>query len=451
MPKNKKIIDITIERMQFPCTGVGYCEGQPVYVKNAIPGQKLSVTLAKRKGKRFGSVLSVLEKAPNEIKPNCEIFPSCGGCVFQHLSYEDELKIKEDMLRAQYAPFGESAFKGLIPGPTPLHYRNKMEFSFGDAQKGGELALGLRKQGTFYEVVIPTDCNIVSEDYLTILHTVLNYFRKTGETFFHKKTHQGSLRHLVIRSGSISSEMFVNLVTTSSLSTALQPLVEELINLNLNSKLVGIVHTVNDSLSDAVICDKLNVLYGNPYFHEKLLGLTFKISPFSFFQSNSAACELLYSKVLELIGDTENKTVFDLYCGTGTISQIIARNAQSVTGVEIVPEAVEAAKVNAALNNITNCTFIADDVQNFISSVTQAPDIAVVDPPRQGLLPKAVKGLINLNPNRIVYVSCNPVTLVADLPELVSAGYAIKEIWGVDLFCRTGHVETIVLMSRVDK
>ncbi len=447
MPKNKKIIDITIERMQFPCTGVGNYEGQPVYVKNAIPGQKLTVAVTKRKGKRFGNVISVAEKAPNEIQAPCEIFPSCGGCVFQHISYEDELKIKENMLRAQYAPFGESVFKGLIAAPTPLHYRNKMEFSFGDAQKGGELALGLRKQGTFYEVVIPTNCNIVSLDYLTILHTVLNYFRNTGETFFHKRTHEGSLRHLVIRSGSISSEIFVNLVTTSSLSSPLQPLIEQLINLKLNSQLTGIVHTVNDSLSDAVICDKLNVLHGAPYFHEKLLGLTFKISPFSFFQSNSAACEILYSKVLELIGDTENKTVFDLYCGTGTISQIIARNAVSVTGVEIVPEAVEAAKENAALNNISNCTFIADDVHNFIANVTQAPDIAIVDPPRQGLLPQAVKGLINLNPKRIVYVSCNPVTLVSDLKEAVAAGYKIHEIWGVDLFCRTGHVETCVLLS----
>ncbi len=450
MSKTKKIIELKINHMIFPCTGVGYHEEQAVYVKNAIEGQKVLVSLSKRKGRFFGRLISIMEKAPNQIEPQCETFDNCGGCVFQNISYQDELILKEKMLRNHFKLY-EDKFKALIPAPTPLAYRNKMEFSFGDAEKGGELALGLRKQGTFYEVVIPTNCNIVSNDYLLILNTVLNFFRNTDETFYHKKNHSGSLRHLVIRSGSFSSEIFINLVTTDSLNVSLQPLTQLLIGLNLTSKIVGIVHTINNSLSDAVICEKMHTLFGVPYFHEDLMGLSFKIYPFSFFQSNSAGCQLLYAKVLDLIGDTKDKIVFDLFCGTGTITQIIAKNAKTVIGVEIVPESVEAAKENASRNNIDNCSFIADDVQNFVSTTTITPDYVVVDPPRQGLAPKAIKGIISLNPQSIVYVSCNPVTLLNDLHTFTQAGYSVEEMWAVDLFCRTGHVETVVLMSRVDK
>ena len=250
-----------------------------------------------------------------------------------------------------------------------------------------------------------------------------------------------------LRRGSRTGEILVNLVTTSQEEYDLEPLKEALLALNLEGSIVGILHIINDSLSDVVKSDATRLLYGQDYFYEELLELRFKITPFSFFQPNSRGAEILYQTVREYIGDTKDKVVFDLYSGTGTIAQIAAAVAKQVIGVEIIPEAVEAAKENAAMNGITNCTFLADDVLKALDYITEKPDLIILDPPRDGVHPKALPKILDYGVERIVYISCKPSSLARDLAMFEAKGYRMEKCVAVDQFCQTVHVETVVLLS----
>ncbi len=446
----KTLATVNIKGMAFPCIGVGEFNGESIFVKNSLPGQKLNVWVSKKKGKFWGTVEEVVEKSPLEVAPFCADFGSCGGCTFQNISYTDELTLKEAMLRELFSqvPTVNECFQGVIPTPSFTEYRNKMEYSFGDSEKGGVLALGMRKRNSYYEVVTSEKCEIVDNDFRQILTVVLEFFRASEENFYHKLRRVGSLRHLIIRKGHFTGEIMVNVVATTALITSLQPLVEKLINLKLIGKIVSIVNTLNDSVADVVLCDEMRVLYGEPFFHEKLLGLTFKIYPFSFFQTNSQGAETLYSVVRDFAGDCTGKTVFDLYCGTGTISQIIAGQAKSVVGIDIVEASIFAARENALLNGLSNCTFIAGDVLKLVDTLEEKPDLIIVDPPREGIHQKALGKIVDFGTKSIVYVSCNPVTLVRDLGIFMENAYSVRKVVGVDMFGRTGHVESVVLMSR---
>ena len=225
------------------------------------------------------------------------------------------------------------------------------------------------------------------------------------------------------------------------------PLVQEVLGLPLEGKVVGFLHIINDSLADIVKSDETKVLYGQDYFYEELLGLKFKITPFSFFQTNSLGAEVLYSTAREFVGETKDRTIFDLYSGTGTIAQIIAPVAEKVVGVEIVEEAVEAAKKNAAANGLDNCEFIAGDVLKVLDEVEEKPDMIILDPPRDGIHPKALPKIIAYGVDHIVYISCKPTSLARDLPSFLAAGYQIQRTCSVDQFCETVHCETICLLS----
>ena len=246
----------------------------------------------------------------------------------------------------------------------------------------------------------------------------------------------------------MTGEILVNLVTTSQEEYDLDPLKEALLALDLEGSIVGILHIINDSLSDVVKSDETRLLYGQDYFYEELLELRFKITPFSFFQPNSRGAEILYQTVREYIGDTKDKVVFDLYSGTGTIAQIAAAVAKQVIGVEIIPEAVEAAKENAAMNGITNCTFLADDVLKALDYITEKPDLIILDPPRDGVHPKALPKILDYGVERIVYISCKPSSLARDLAMFEAKGYRMEKCVAVDQFCQTVHVETVVLLSQ---
>ena len=259
--------------------------------------------------------------------------------------------------------------------------------------------------------------------------------------------HTGYLRHLLLRRGVTTGEILVHVITTSQEEHDLEPLKEELLALPLEGKIVGIMHIINDSLSDVVQSDETRILYGQDFFYETLLGLRFKISTFSFFQPNSLAAEVLYSIVREYIGDTKDKVVFDLYSGTGTIAQLAASVADEVIGVEIVEEAVEAAKQNAALNNLSNCKFIAGDVLKVLDDLTEKPNVIILDPPRDGIHPKALPKILSYGVDHIVYISCKATSLARDLPAFLAAGYKLEKACCVDQFCQTVHVETVVLLS----
>ena len=450
--KKGEIYEGVIEKIDFQNKGRVKIKDTTVTVKNGIPGQKVRFMINKKRGGRVeGRLLEVLEKSELEKRdPLCSIFPSCGGCMYQTMLYEEQLKMKEEQIKKLFddAVDYEYTFEPIKGSPIEFAYRNKMEFSFGDEYKDGPLSLGLHKKGSTYDVLNAEDCKLVHEDMDKILSCVLHYFRERGVSYYHKMQHTGYLRHLLLRRGSRTSEILVNLVTTSQEEYDLDPLKEALLALDLEGSIVGILHIINDSLSDVVKSDETRLLYGQDYFYEELLELRFKITPFSFFQPNSRGAEILYQTVREYIGDTKDKVVFDLYSGTGTIAQIAAAVAKQVIGVEIIPEAVEAAKENAAMNGITNCTFLADDVLKALDYITEKPDLIILDPPRDGVHPKALPKILDYGVERIVYISCKPSSLARDLAMFEAKGYRMEKCVAVDQFCQTVHVETVALLSQ---
>lgn len=460
--KKGQIFESVVETIEFPNKGIVIVEDRKIIVKNVLKGQKIQFSIKKLKsGKGEGHLLGVLEKAPNEIESPCPHFGECGGCTYQNLPYDAQLSMKEQQIRSLLEGVlsvrqtdHEWKFEGIKSSPIQTGYRNKMEFSFGDSYKGGPLSLGMHKRGSFYDIVSVPECQIVDEDYRLVLKTVLEFFQTKNTDFLHRQTHIGYLRHLLVRKAKRTGELLIALVTTSQTQMDLNELKEALLSMNgLSGKIAGILHTVNDSLADIVKSDETHLLYGQDYFYEELLGLRFKISQFSFFQTNSLGAEVLYETAREFIGDLnqDGKTdtvLFDLYSGTGTIAQMLAPVAGKVIGVEIVEEAVEAAKENAALNGLGNCEFIAGDVLKVLDQITEKPDFIILDPPREGIHPKALTKIIDYQVERILYISCKPTSLVRDLEVFLEAGYRVERACAVDLFPSTVHCESLCLLQK---
>lgn len=444
-------VTVKIERTQFPSVGVGTLGSREIYVKGTFPGQVVTGKV-KKKRQEFAELklTNVDEKCDYEFEAPCKLFGACGGCTSQNLTYEKQLEFlgKEvlDLFEAANVPTGD--YLGVVGSPNQWEYRNKMEFTFGDLEKGGDLCLGMHMKGKSFGIVTVDECLIVDEDFRKIIKATVEYFGKQDLTFYRIMKRVGYLRHLVVRKATNTGELMVNLVTTTQVDFDLTEWTEIIKGLDFKGELVSVLHTENDSLSDAVICDKLNVLYGRDYIVEDLLGLKFKISPFSFFQTNSKGAESLYSIVRDFLGDAGDKTVFDLYCGTGTIGQITAANAKQVIGVELIEEAVEAAKENAKLNGLNNCEFIAGDVAEIIKNIKVKPDTIILDPPRSGVHPKAMEYVIKFDPKEIIYVSCNPKTLVENLQTLIDSGYKIEKTTVKDMFPNTPHGECVVKLSK---
>ena len=453
--KKGQVYEGMIQKVEFPNKGIVQVDGEekPVIVKNGIPGQKIRFCVNKlRKGKAEGRLLEVMEKSALETRePVCSIFPACGGCMYQTMDYQAQVKMKAEQIQSimDAAVDGYSyTFEGVKESPKEFAYRNKMEFSFGDEYKDGPLSLGLHKKGSTYDVLTASDCKLVHEDMTQILSCVLDYFKERGVSYYKKMQHIGYLRHLLLRRGDTTGEILVNLVTTTQEEHELAPLVEKLLALPVEGKIVGILHILNDSLSDVVQSDETKILYGQDYFYEKIMGLEFKITPFSFFQPNSRGAEVLYSTVREYIGDIHDMTVYDLFSGTGTIAQVLAPVAKQVIGVEIIEEAVEAAKENAERNGLHNCRFIAGDVFKVLDEIEEKPDVIVLDPPRDGIHPKALPKILDYGVENIVYISCKATSLARDLEMIQARGYRVVKCTAVDQFCQTVHVETVVLLGR---
>lgn len=483
--KKGQVLEGVVTRTDFPNKGIVETEEGICVVKNALPGQCVRCSVNKvRKGKAEGRLLEVVRRAPAEIESPCPHFGICGSCIYLSLPYKEQLKIKEaqvkKLLDSVLAGQEGYCFEGIRPSPACFGYRNKMEFSFGDEVKDGPLALGMHKRGSFYDIVSVTDCRIVDEDYRSILRCVRDYFAAKQEqgvpvTFYHRLRHTGYLRHLLVRKAAKTGEILLALVTTAQTpesgtiseeifsdaetpahveeSTETAPAEAELLDgmksallaLPLQGKITGILHIRNDSVADVVQSDGMNILYGQDYFYEELLGLRFRISPFSFFQTNSLGAEVLYQTAREYIADcAADKVVFDLYSGTGTIAQLMAPAAKKVIGVEIVEEAVEAARENAALNGLHNCEFLAGDVLKIIDTIEEKPDMIILDPPRDGIHPKALQKIIRYGVENILYISCKPTSLVRDLETFLAGGYVVERAVAVDMFPFTGGIETVV-------
>lgn len=472
--KKGQVYEGSVVRVDFPNKGIVCVGEETAVVKNSLPGQKVKFSVNKvRKGKAEGRLLEVTEKSPLETGRTCSLFGLCGGCTYLSLPYEEQLKVKEEQVKrlldsALNKQEEAWAFEGIKGSPKAYEYRNKMEFSFGDEYKDGPLALGMHKRGSFYDIVTVADCEIVDADYRLILQTVRDYFARAKVSFFHRMSHEGYLRHLLVRKASRTGEILVALVTTSqdpwqgetavegsldvdALITGFKDLLLSLEqDRKLAGKFAGILHITNDSIADVVQSDRTELLYGQEYFYEELLGLKFKISTFSFFQTNSYSAEVLYQTARDYVGDLggSDKTVFDLYSGTGTIAQLMAPAAGKVIGVEIVEEAVEAAKKNAAANGLDNCEFIAGDVLKVLDEVEEKPDMIILDPPRDGIHPKALPKIIAYGVDHIVYISCKPTSLVRDLEVFLENSYRVDKAVAVDQFPWTANVETVVLLSK---
>lgn len=503
-------------------------------VKGALPGQKIKFRAKKvRKDKSQGILLEVTEKSPLETaEPMCSRFGKCGGCSYQTLPYEKQLELKRnqvlEIIDNVYKTLDSSLgikkdyiYDGILPSPEIKGYRNKMEFSFGDEYKGGPLTLGLHKKGSVHDIVNASGCQIVDDDYSKVIDCIVEYFREKQIPHYNKNTHQGVLRHLLVRRAVSTGELLVALVTSSQqdISEYVSEVSEKLNGLEYNGKLTGFIHIINDGLGDVVKSDRMHIISGKDWFTEKILGLQFKISPFSFFQTNTKGAEVLYTRARDYVlgrkmagvgknsvgveldaknsridgvclektvdssdivdgysemgienvdlagvcsektesekkldtgksSEFKDKVVFDLYSGTGTIAQIIAPVAKKVIGVEIVEEAVEAAKENAAINGLDNCEFIAGDVLRVIDEIDEKPDYIILDPPREGIHPKAIRKIIDYGVENIVYISCKPTSLLQDLAIFETFGYHVERVSNVDMFPGTVHVETVVLLSQ---
>ena len=452
--KKGQILEGTVDRIKFPNKGIVTVpdEEDKVIIKNVIPGQKIRFSVnKKRKGKAEGRLLEVMEKSPLEIEDVCPHFGQCGGCTYQNLPYEEQIKIKESQVKAMMdeAVNGDYIWEGVLESPVKSEYRNKMEFSFGDEYKDGPIALGMHKRGSFHDIVNVNHCRIVDEDYRKILDCTLKFAEETGLPYYHRMRHVGYFRHMLVRKAVKTGEILIDLITTTEATPDLKEWTDALLALELEGKIAGILHTNNDNLADAVIDEGTEILYGQDFFYEELLGLKFKITPFSFFQTNSLGAEVLYEKARDYIGETKDKVIFDLYSGTGTIAQILAPVAKKVVGVEIVEEAVVAARENAAINGLDNCTFWAGDVLKVIDELGEVPDLIMLDPPRDGVHPKALEKICNFGVDTLVYIACKPTSLARDLEMLQGRGYKVQKIACVDLFPHTVHIETVALLSRV--
>ena len=462
--KKGEIYEGVIDHIDFPNKGRVYLPEGMVTVKNGIPGQKVRFMINKKKKDRVeGRLLEVLEASPLEcMAPACGQFPACGGCMYQTMDYAAQTDMKlqqvkkllDDAMRqtGQLDADGmpDYQMEGITPSPSEWEYRNKMEFSFGDEYMNGPLSLGLHKKGSTYDVLTAADCRIVHPDFNVVLQNVLDYFTEHPQPFYRKMQHTGYLRHLLLRRSVTSGDLLIALVTTSQADPDLSEFKERLLTLPLQGKIAGILHIINDSLADLVQSDETRVLYGQDYFYETVLGLKFRVSVFSFFQTNTKGAEKLYDTARSYIGDTKGMTVFDLYSGTGTIAQIMAGVAKKVIGVEIVEEAVESARINAQLNGLENCEFIAGDVLKCLDEIEEKPDYIILDPPRDGINPKALRKIMAYGVPHMVYISCKPTSLARDLQILAEGGYRLEKAKCVDMFPHTVHIETIVLLQKLN-
>lgn len=387
-----------------------------------------------------------------QIKNVCIHADKCGGCAYQGMPCDEQLRIKDDLVKTLIDKKGlkVNTLLSIEESPDMYRYRNKMEFTFGNSEREGELKLGFHEKGNYRNIVDIHSCQLVDTDYNEILNAVRQFAFQNNYDFYNKKKHNGFLRHLVIRSGIRTSEIIVNLVTSSSdlANFNTESFVNLLTSLKLNNELVGILHTINDKIQDTANGEDIRILYGRDYYMERIMNLDFKVRMGSFFQTNVQAAENLYRYAINSIDNVQDKVIFDLFCGTGTITQSLAGAAKKVIGVDISDDAIKSAIENTKLNKINNVSFYRGDVFEVIRNINEKPDVIVLDPPRAGVNTKALEKIVEFSPREIVYISCNPKTLIDNLYFFEYNRYNIKSLKAFDNFFFTSHVEAVCLLSR---
>jgi 23S rRNA (uracil1939-C5)-methyltransferase len=458
-------VELEIEQFADRGKSIARVDGYVVFVPHGVPGDRVRVAITRRR-KKFaeGRIVEIVRPSDNRAEPACKYFGTCGGCKWQNLDYETQLDAKHESVFAAFRHHGgfkDVTIPPVIGSPDTYRYRNKMEFSFSASRwlTGWEIAsgepldktfaLGLHVPGRFDKVLDINSCDLVPGPVMEIVNAIRDLALLRGWKPWHIRRHEGYLRHLVVRLGHHTGEILLDLVTSSSIDERNRELAE-MVAARFPA-VTTLANTVHSGPAQTSIGQSTQILAGPGVIKERLGRFTFEIGPKTFFQTNTAQAEKLFEIALDFAAIRSDETVYDLYCGCGTISLLAADQARRVIGVELIPEAVEAARRNAEANGVTNCEFVVGDMlKTFNNEFVEAngmPDVVIVDPPRAGLHPKVVRRLARLGADRIVYVSCNPLSQVRDLVEL-SPYYEIRRIQPVDLFPQTHHVENVVLLKR---
>jgi 23S rRNA (uracil1939-C5)-methyltransferase len=451
--KKNEEYTVIIEDMSVEGAGVGKVGGVPVFVKDALIGDEVKIGITKvKKNYAFARVIEIIRPSADRVEPVCSFACACGGCQIQQLSYEKQLAFKETKVRNNLERIGgikQPPMKPIIGMDEPFHYRNKAQFPVG-TDKNGKPVAGFYA-GRTHSIIANTDCALGVAVNQPILETVLAHMKKYGIPAYDETTGEGLLRHVMIRYGFTSKEIMVCLVINGKTFPHAQELVDELCRFD---GMKSITLNINQKNTNVILGSELVTLWGEAYIQDEIDGIVFRISPLSFYQVNPVQTSKLYGKALEYAQLTGEETVWDLYCGIGTISLFLARQAKKVYGVEIIPEAIEDAKNNARLNKITNAEFFVGRSEEvlpaYYADTNETADVIVVDPPRKGCDETLLDTIVKMQPNRVVYVSCDSATLARDLKYLTAHGYRLEEVTPVDMFPGTVHVETVVLMSRKD-
>jgi 23S rRNA (uracil1939-C5)-methyltransferase len=460
-------IELQIEKLAFGGKAVARVDGFVVFLDHAVPGQTVKARITRKKRNYAEArAIETLSQSPDHRPPVCPHFGVCGGCQWQDISYEAQLFWKRTHViecLGHIAGAGETEVAPIIASPEIVHYRNKMEFTFSDRRwllaeeldreftRESLFALGLHVRGLFDKVCNIDSCILQSDEASAILREVRQWAVKSGLPAYNIRTHQGFWRFLVVREAKRTGQKLVHLITSANPDAGRS--VDQLAN-HLRSKFTGIttlIHSINGKKSQVAIADSSRVLFGPGFIEERLGDLRFQISAHSFFQTNTPGAEKLYETVRRLAAFEGAEKVWDLYCGTGSIGLYIASRVKNVVGIELLEEAIHDARENCRINDIDNCSFLAGDLKDVISKVSQMgrPDIVIVDPPRAGMHPKVVQALLESLPGRIIAVSCNPASLARDAALLLGA-YDIKEVQPIDLFPHTPHLECVVRFDRKD-
>ncbi|MFH1537760.1 MAG: 23S rRNA (uracil(1939)-C(5))-methyltransferase RlmD, partial [bacterium] len=460
-------VELEVEDVAFGGSGVARCEGLVCFVRFGVPGDVVRAVVRKKKRKhRECDILEVIQPSPLRVEPRCAHFGDCGGCSFQNIKYEEQLRFKEKHVRDCIERIG--GLRGVPVEPIvgmddPWFYRNKMEYTFGqdaqrrDAQRqDGEIALGLKRRGRFDRVVDVEECFLQSPVSNRLLAAVRELARGWGLPPYNPRTHEGFLKNLAVRVGSRRKDggcaIMVCLVTATGITPGEFPQINELKETIARDfpEVKSLYRFRNPEVSGVAIAGEAELVAGAPHIEETICGLRFRVSPGSFLQVNVRQAENLYEKIVEFAGLTGGERVVDLYTGAGPIALLLARGAREVVGVESVEEAVRDARFNAEANGVGNVQFVAGAAEKVLGEVLEAgkPDLVVADPPRAGIHPKALKALLKNPPARMVYVSCNPSTLARDLQSLTESGYSLKAVHPIDMFPHTAHVESVTLLER---
>jgi len=451
--KKNSIIELKIDTLAYGGRGIGKYNGLVTFVPQTVPGDVVSARVVMKKQNYVeADLMEVKESSPLRIAPRCPLFGTCGGCSWQNIPYETQIVFKEEIARSSLEHIARQyhfRLHPIIPSPIEWRYRNKVDFTFGQDDQGNTV-LGFHKPGSFYEILNVAQCHLQPGEFDALLEEMRSYAREKHLVPYDPKTHQGHLRHLILRcaghteSGSPTSILAILLTAEEDL-----PEREELVQ-RLKSRcpsLKGFIHGLNPGKADIAQMDRILFQWGEDSLVEKLSELEIRISALSFFQTNTMAAESLYAKTRDFLSLSGKESLLDAYCGIGSIGLVCARHAKWVCGIEIVKEAVWDARLNASSNNLPNCLFVSGEVRKTIplllSRFPQGFQRVVVDPPRGGIDKKSLRELVGLKPPLLVYVSCNPATFARDAEVICREGYILTDLQPVDMFPQTYHIELV--------